>query len=325
MKAMVQDAYGPPEVLRLDDVDTPDVGGNDVLVRVHAAGVDAGVWHLMSGQPYLLRLFGFGVRRPKVRIRGLDLAGTVAAVGPNVSSFQPGDEVFGTSLAGTFAEYTLTSEDRLALKPANLNFEQAAAVPVSGCAALHGLRDAGGLQAGQSVLVLGAGGGVGSFAVQIAKAFGARVTGVCSTGKVELVRSLGADHVLDRTTADFAGGPDRCNLVLDTAGNTNLRRLRRALAPGGTLVIVGGEGGGNLLGGFDRQLRAMALGRFSGHKLRSLVSSEQAGDLDALRALIEAGKVVPAVERTFPLAEVPEAIGHQHAGHTRGKIVITVH
>ncbi|WP_426996036.1 NAD(P)-dependent alcohol dehydrogenase [Pseudarthrobacter sp. N5] len=324
MKAIVQNIYGPPEVLQLEDIRTPDVGVNDILVRVRAAGVDAGVWHLMSGRPFLLRLFGFGLRKPKVRVRGLDVAGTVEAVGANVVRFRPGDEVYGTSLQGTYAQYTRTTEDKLAPKPSNLSFEQAAAVPVSACAALHGLRDAGQLQPGQKVLVIGAGGGVGSFAVQLAKVFGAEVTGVCSAAKTDLVRSVGADHVIDYAIADFANGTELYDLILDTAGNNSLSRLRRALTRRGTLVIVGGEGGGRWLGGFDRQLRALLVSMVVSQKIHGLVSAERPEDLEDLRALIESGQVTPAIDRMYPLEEVPDAIKYQHEGTTRGKLVIRI-
>jgi NADPH:quinone reductase-like Zn-dependent oxidoreductase len=324
VKAIVQDSYGQPDVLRLDDIEVPAVGDHDVLVQVHAAGVDASVWHLMAGRPYLLRMFGFGLRAPKVRVRGLDVAGRVSAVGPGVTRFRPGDAVFGTSLAGTYAEYVVAKENRLAPKPANLSFEQAASVPVSACSALHGLRDAGRLRSGQSVLIIGAGGGVGSFAVQLAKAFGAEVTAVCSTGKLELVRSLGADRVIDYTREDFADGTRHYDLVLDIAGNNSLSRLRRAITPRGTLVIAGGEGGGRVLGGVDRQLRALLLSALVKQKLRVLMSEEGAEDLEVLRQLIEAGKVVPAIDRSYSLGEAPEAIRTLHAGAVRGKSVISV-
>lgn len=321
MKAIVQHTYGPPDVLRLDDIAKPDVGDDEVLVQVHAAGVDAGVWHLMAGQPYLLRLFA-GLRRPKMHVRGRDVAGRVAAVGPNVTRFQPGDEVFGTSLSGTYAEYTRVRADRLEPKPANLTFEQAAAVPVSACAALHGLRDAGQPRPGQHVLIIGAGGGVGTFAVQLAKAFGANVTGVCSTAKVDLVRSIGADHVFDYTREDFADGGRRYNFILDIAGNHPLSRLRRVLTPRGTLAIAGGEGGGRIFGGVDRQLRALLLSPFIGQKLRAIMSAERPEDLRELRDLIEAGHVTPVIGKVYPLSDAGEAIRDLRAGRAHGKLVI---
>lgn len=238
MKAIVQDTYGSPDVLQLREIDTPVVGDDEVLVQVHAAGVDQGVWHLMAGLPYLMRIAGFGFRAPKNPVRGYDVAGRVEAVGENVTRFQPGDEVFGTC-RGSFAEYACARPDRLAFKPANLSFEKAAAVPISGYAALQAVRDQGKVRPGQRVLIIGAGGGVGTFAVQLAKAFGAEVTGVCSTSKTDLVRSIGADRVIDYTREDFADGRNRYDVILDIAGNRSLSHLRRALAPEGTLVIVG--------------------------------------------------------------------------------------
>jgi NADPH:quinone reductase-like Zn-dependent oxidoreductase len=324
MKAIVQEEYGSPDVLELRDIDKPVVGDDDLLLRVHAAGLDPGVWHLMTGLPYLVRLMGFGLRRPKVRIRGRDVAGRVEAVGKHVTRFRPGDEVFGTC-EGSFAEYACARADRLAPKPANLTFEQAAVVPISGLTALQGLRDRGQVQPGQEVLIIGAAGGVGTFAVQLAKAFGAEVTGVCSTTKVDLVRSIGADHVIDYTREEFADAEHRYDLILDTAGNRSLSRLRRALAPRGTLVIVGGEGGGRWLGGFDRQiLRAPLLSAFVSQSLRPFMAKERSEDLVVLKELIEAGKVTPVIGRTYPLSEVPEAIRDLEGGHARGKVVITV-
>jgi NADPH:quinone reductase-like Zn-dependent oxidoreductase len=324
MKAVVQGTYGSPDVLELRDVDRPVVGDGDVLVRVYGAGVDPGVWHLMTGRPYLVRVMGYGLRTPKVGIRGRDVAGRVEAVGNNVTQVQPGEEVFGIG-EGSFAEYVSARPDKLAPKPANLTFEQAAAVPISGLTALQALRDTGKVQPGQKVLIIGAAGGVGSFAVQLAKAFGAEVTGVASTTKVDLVRSLGADEVLDYTREDFADGARRWDLIVDTAGRRSLSHLRDALTRRGTLVIVGGEGGGRWLGGFDRQiLRAPILSLLVRPRLRPLVSKERSGDLVVLKELIEAGKVTPDIDRTYPLSEVPEAIRYLEAGHARGKIVIRV-
>ncbi len=324
MKAIVQDTYGSPNVLELRDIDKPVVGDDDVLVRVHAAGVDPGVWHLMTGLPYLVRIMGFGLGKPKTRVRGMDVAGLVEAVGKDVTQFQPGDEVFGTC-DGSFAEYACAGEDRLAPKPANLTFEQAAAVPISACTALQGLRDKGQVHAGQRVLIIGAAGGVGTFAVQLAKAFGAEVTGVCSTTKVGLVRSIGAERAIDYTREDFADGRQHYDVILDTAGNRPLSHLRRALTSRGTLVIVGGEGGGRWFGGFERQiLWAPMLSPFVGQQLRSLSSTARKEDLQFLKELIEAGKVTPVIDRTYPLNEVPEAIQYLEEGHARGKVVITV-
>jgi NADPH:quinone reductase-like Zn-dependent oxidoreductase len=323
MKAIVHDRYGGLETLEYKDIDRPAPKDDEVLVQVRAAGLDRGVWHLMAGLPYLIRFIGFGVRRPKVRVRGMDVAGTVEAVGGDVTRFQPGDEVFGWA-DGSYAEYVSVPAGNLALKPANLSFEQAAIVPISGFAALQALRDVGQVQAGQRVLVIGAAGGVGSYAVQLAKAFGGRVTGVASTRQLELVRSLGADDVVDYTREDVTDGSRHWDLVIDTGGHRPLSRLRRALTPRGTLVIVGSEGRGRWLGGFDRNLRAVALSPFVGQRLRMLSSKTRQDDLQTLRELLEAGKVTPAVSATYPLAEVPEAIRQLVEGHRGGKLVITV-
>jgi NADPH:quinone reductase-like Zn-dependent oxidoreductase len=323
MKAIVQDEYGSPDVLELEDIDQPVVKDNEVLVRVGAAGVDPGVWHLMAGLPYLIRIMGFGLRSPKTRVRGTDLAGRVEAAGKDVTEFQPGDEIFG-SCDGSFAEYATAREDKIAPKPANLTMEQAAAVPASALTALQGLRDRGQIQPGQKVLIIGASGGVGTYAVQLAKAFGAEVTGVCSTTKVDMVRSIGADHVIDYTRDDFADGVQRYDLILDTAGNRSLSHLRRALTPEGTLVIVGAETGGRWLGGSDRQLRALMLSPFVSQKLRAFIATASKEDLVVLTELIEAGKVAPVIDSTYPLSETPEAIRYIEEGHARGKVVITV-
>jgi NADPH:quinone reductase-like Zn-dependent oxidoreductase len=324
MKAVVQDTYGPADVLELREIDQPVVGDDEVLVRVHAAGVDPGVWHLMTGLPYLVRVMGYGLRTPKVGVRGRDVAGRVEAVGTNVSQVQPGEEVFGIC-EGSFAEYACARPGKLAPKPANRTFEQAAAVPISGLTALQALRDTGKIQPGQQVLVIGAAGGVGTFAVQLAKALGAEVTGVCSTTKVDLVRSIGADHVVDYTREDFADGARHWDLIVDTAGRRSLSQLRRALTRRGTLVIVGGEGGGRWLGGFDRQiLRAPLRSALVRQRLRPFISKERRADLVVLKGLIEDGKVTPVIDRTYPLSEVPEAIRHLEEGHARGKVVITV-
>jgi len=323
MKAIVQDAYGSADVLELRDIDKPVVGDDEVLVRVHAAGVDQGVWHVMAGVPYPIRLAGYGLRAPKTAVVGADLAGVVEAVGNDVTRFEPGDEVFGIG-KGSYAEYTPAREDKLAPKPANLTFEQAAVVAISGLPALQGLRDHGKVRPGEKVLIIGASGGVGTYAVQMAKAFGAEVAGVCSTTKVDMVRSIGADHVIDYTHDDFAEGQQRYHLILDIGGNSSLSRLRRALTPKGTLVIVGGETDGRWLGGTDRQLRALLLSPFVGQKLGTFVSRENHEDMTVLKELIEAGKVTPVIDRTYPLSAVPEAIRYMRQGHARGKVVITV-
>ena len=323
MKAIVQDTYGSADVLRLDDVDRPAVGPDDVLIRVHAAGVDAGVWHLMAGRPFLMRAMGFGVRGPRARTRGLEVAGVVEAVGAQVTALRPGDRVFGTC-DGSFAEYAVARPGSLAVLPATIAFEQAAAVPVSGVTALQALRDAGRVEAGQKVLVIGAGGGVGSFAVQLATAFGAQVTGVCSTAKVDLVRSLGADDVIDYTSDDLAAVGRRYDLVVDTAGNRSLSLLRTVLAPHGTLVLVGGENGGRWLGGIQRSLGAVLLSPFVSHTLRGLFSTVRPDDLSQLAGLIEDGQVTPVVGATYPLHRAADAVRHQHQGHALGKVVLTV-
>jgi NADPH:quinone reductase-like Zn-dependent oxidoreductase len=320
MKAIVQDAYGTADVLELKDIDTPVVGDSEALVSVLAASAHMGDWHVMTGLPYLGRM-AFGLRTPKARVRGTDVAGRVEAVGADVMQFRPGDEVFG-SCNGSFAEHATARPDKLAPKPANLTFEQAATVPTSGCTALQALR-VGKVQPGQKALIIGAAGGVGSFAVQIAKALGAHVTGVCSTSKVDLVRSIGADEVIDYTRNDFAATGQRYDVILDIAGNRSVSHLRRALAPRGHLVIVGGEGGGRWFG-IGRQLRASVLSLFVGQKLGTLIAKTTGEDLVVLKELIETGKVTPVIGATFPLSEVPEAIVHLEEGHARGKVVITV-
>src|SRR5919106_3235152 len=323
MKAMIRDAYGPPDVLELREIDIPEIADDEVLVHVHAAGVGRDVWHIMTGLPYPIRLAGYGFRAPKNPVIGSDMAGVVEALGKNVSRFQPGDEVFGIG-KGSYAEYARAPEDKLAPKPQNLLFEQAAVVAISGLTALQGLRDHGKVEPGQEVLIIGASGGVGTYAVQLAKAFGAHVTGVCSTKKVEMVRSIGADHVIDYTQEDFAEGDQRYDVILDIGGNSSLARLRRALAPQGTLVIVGGEGGGRWLGGLERQLWATMLSPFVSQKLGTFVNKENHKDLLVLKELVESGKVTPVIDRTYPLAEVPEAMRYLEGGHAKGKVLISV-
>ena len=324
MKAIVQDRYGSAEVLELRDIEKPTAGDDDVLVRVHAAGVDPGVWHLMTGLPYLVRVMGYGLRTPRIRVRGVDVAGTVEAVGKNVHQFEPGDPVFGTC-DGSFAEYACARAERFAPKPENLTFEQAAAVPISGTTALNGLRDAGRLQPGQEVLVIGAAGGVGTYAVQLAKALGAAVTGVCSGPKAELVRDIGADEIIDYTKEDFTDGTRRFDLILDTAGRRSIARLCRALTSEGTLVIVGGEGGDRWLGGFQRQIFFAPLrSLFGKQKLIGLVAKERQEDLLTLKEFIQAGRLTPVIDRTYPLGEAPQAIRYLQQGHASGKVVLTV-
>jgi NADPH:quinone reductase-like Zn-dependent oxidoreductase len=325
MKAIVQDRYGGPEVLEFREIDRPVPTDDQVLVRVHAAGLHRGDWHVMTGLPYLIRLVvpTLGLRKPKVAVLGMDVAGRVAAVGAQVTRFQPGDAVFGWC-DGSLAEYACAGEDQFAAKPAALSFEQAAVVPISGFAALQSVRDQGEVQPGQRVLVIGAAGAVGWFAVQLAKAFGAQATGVASTSQLELVGSVGVDEVVDYTRGDVTDGSRQWDLIIDTAGRRSLSRLRRALSPTGTLVIVGGEGGGRWLGGFTRNLRAPLLSRFVGQRLRMLASKPGQQDLQTLRELIEAGTLTPLVGRTYPLGEAAEAMRALEAGNTRGKLAITV-
>ncbi|MPV90395.1 zinc-binding dehydrogenase [Georgenia ruanii] len=321
MRAAVREEYGSADVVRLASLPRPAVGDGEVLVEMRAAGLDRGVVHLMTGLPYLGRL-AFGVRRPRNPVLGMDLAGTVVAVGPKVTRFAVGDEVYGAG-NGSFAEYAVATEKQLARKPVNLTFAQAAAVPVSACTALQGLA-AGRLAAGQEVLVIGASGGVGGYAVQLAKAAGAEVTGVASTAKLDLVRALGADHVLDYTREDFADGRDRWDLILDIAGNPTISRLRRALTPAGTAVLTGGEEGGSLTGGMGRQLAALALSPFVRQRLTMFLGLVRAETLERLTALLEAGTVTPSLDRTYPLDQATEAIRALETGRVRGKAVIEI-
>lgn len=320
MRAIVQTGYGTPEVFRTDTIARPSIADTEVLVRAHAAGLDRGTWHMMAGRPYLLRVIGFGFSGPKSRVPGIDIAGTVVAIGSAVTRFSVGDEVFGIA-TGSFAEYTAAEQDKVALKPRSLTFEQAAVVPVT---ALQGLTDVGRIEAGQHVLVIGASGGVGSYAVQIAKALGAEVTGVASTAKLDLVQALGADHVIDYTAEDFADGKHHYDLILDIGGNPSLSRLRRALTPTGTAVIVGGEEAGNVTGGFGRSLRAPLVALFVKQRLAMLASKERGSDLERLTPFLEAGTVVPSIDRTYPLAQVADAMRHLMAGNARGKVSITI-
>lgn len=324
MRAIVQADYGsaPENVLRLAEVARPVIGDGDILVRVRAASVDRGTWHLMAGLPSAMRV-ATGFRHPKAENPGRCLAGVVEAVGRDVAGFTVGDEVYGSS-TGAFAEYVLVQPERLAVKPAHLSFEDAAAAPISGVTALQAVRDAAQISAGQRVLIVGASGGVGSFAVQIAKAFGAEVTGVCSTSKVDFVRSLGADHVIDYTREDFAAGEPGYDAILVTGGYSRLSQLRRAVTRRGRVVIVGGETDGRFLGGFARQLRAQLVSPFFSQKMKLFGAKEKAADLMELRELVESGKVAPAVDRTFPLVESAAAVRYLQDGHARGKVVISV-
>lgn len=323
MKAIVQSKYGSPaEALELKEVDKPAVNDDEVLVAVQAAGVHIGDWLVTSGLPYLIRLMGFGLLKPKNSAAGTEVAGRVEAVGKNVTQFQSGDEVFGWC-KGAFAEYASVSEEALALKPANVSFEQASAALISAFTALQALRDKGDIRSGQRVLIIGASGGVGTFAVQMAKSYGAEVTGVCSTRNVDMVRSIGADHVIDYTQESIAQSGQRYDLIVDTAGNRSLSEIRRALTPKGTYVIVGGSGGRWLMGS-GRSARAALLSRFVSQQLRAFVASSNKEDLAVLKEMIESGKLTPVIDRTFPLNETSEAIDYVGERHTQGKTVITV-
>jgi NADPH:quinone reductase-like Zn-dependent oxidoreductase len=319
MQAIVQDSYGTQEELTLRDIDRPAIGDGEVLVRVRAASVHVGDWILMTGSPFVMRL-ATGLRKPKNRVPGTDLAGVVEAVGKDIQRLRPGDEVFGWC-AGAFAEYARATEDQLIKKPANLTFDQAAAVGVSASTALQLLRDDAEVQPGRKILINGASGGVGSFAVQIAKAFGAEVTGVCSTKNVELVRSIGADHVIDYTREDFTTGTERYDVILDNVGNQSMARTRRALTPGGTLIS---NGGGHADGKLGRTLRTLLVSMFVRQQAGPTVKTQNHDDLVALRDLVDAGSIAPVIAGTYPLSRTPEAIGHVAAGHARGTVVITI-
>ena len=321
MKAIVHDRYGSPDVLEFKDVDDPKVGDDGVLVRVRAASVNALDWRLMRADPHLVRL-SEGIRRPKRTIPGVDVAGVVEAAGRNVANFKPGDEVFGAR-GGAFAEYVLGVETNFVPKPAWLSFEQAAAIPTAACTALNGLRDHGQVQPGQSVLINGAAGGVGTFAIQIAKALGAEVTAVCSSRNVEQSRSLGADDVVDYTKDDFTRSGRRYDVILDNVANRSLTALRRALAPRGTLVIDGG-GKGKLIGPFKLPLKAMVVSRFVRQKMVFYVAKIRLRDLELMTEWIEAGKMTPVIDRTYALSDAAEAIRYVETGHARGKVVVTV-
>ena len=320
MKAIVQDTYGPPDVLQLREIDRPMPGDDDVLVRVRAASVNPQDWHIMRAAPFIVRTSGFGLRTPKKPIRGTDVAGQVEATGSNVTRFRPGDEVFGWC-EGSFAEYVSVDESHLVSKPADLSFEAAGAISMAGCTAIQGLRDAGAVQPGQEVLIIGAAGGVGTFAVQIAKALGARVTGVCSTTKMDLVRSIGAEDVIDYTQQDFTRSGKRYDVIFQLAGTASPSACRRALTPRGTLVLSSGEG---RFAGIDRILRAMASAPFVRQRMRLLRTKETNEDLLALVQLMEAGTLTPVIDKTYPLSQVPDAVRYIEAGQARGKVVITV-
>jgi len=322
MQAIVQDTYGTTAVLNARNIDKPEIGDHDVLIRVHAAGVNPADWAIVSGLPYIARPI-YGLRKPKNSVRGTDVAGTVEAVGSGVTRFKPGDEVFGWS-NGSYAEYTAAAEDSLALKPASLTFEQAAAVPMAGLVALQAIRDHGKVQPGQRVLINGASGGIGTFAVQIAKALGADVTGVCSTRNVEMVLSIGADRVIDYTKDDFTKSGVQYDFILDNVSNHSLTDLRRVLTPTGTLIPNGGGFDNRWLASGGRIVRAAVLFQFGGQTLGNFLVSSNHADLVVLAELIEAGKVMPVMDRTYPLSETAQAIDHVGKGHARGKVAITV-
>jgi NADPH:quinone reductase-like Zn-dependent oxidoreductase len=337
MKAIVQDKYGSPDdVLELRDIDTPVVKDDDVLVRVHAASVHPDVWHCVRGLPYVLRIMGAGLLKPKNRVPGTDVAGHVESVGKNVTQFQPGDEVFGESVSGhqwhnggAYAEYAAVPEDALALKPTNLTFEQAAAVPTSAFIALQGIRYQGQVQPGQKVLINGAGGGVGTFAVQLAKSYGADVTGVDSTTKLAMIRSIGADQVIDHTQEDFTQRGERYDLILDIPGNHSLSDCRHALTPKGTYVLIGhdrfADSGDRWIGtALGRFFKGLLLSPFVSQRMSPRISKDRKDPLVVVKELIEAGKITPVVDRTYPLSEVPEAVRYLAAGEAQGKVVITV-
>ena len=323
MQAIVQEAYGGTETLEVRSVEKPSIAAEEVLLEVHAAGLDRGTWHLMTGLPYLVRLAGYGLRGPKQPVPGLDVAGRVAAVGADVTRFAVGDEVFGIA-SGSFAEYATADPDKLAHKPAAITVEQAAVSAVSGITALQALTDVGDLQPGQYVLVIGASGGVGSFAVQLATALGGHVDAVAGTKNLELVRSLGAEHVFDYQAEDFAGTDHRYDLILDIGGRNSISHLRSVLAPDGTLVIVGGEGGNRITGGVGRQVRAMMLSPFTGQRLTTFISTEHYSFIERLAAYLESGDVVPAIGSRFNLTQVPDAIRQMETGRASGKSVILV-
>ncbi len=323
MKALVQDRFGPPDVMRLAETGMPEVGAGDVLVRVHAAALNPADWHILRGDPLIARLMGVGLTRPKARVAGIDAAGVVEAVGTNVRQLRNGDEVLGFC-RGAFAEYACAAADLVVPKPASLSFEQAAAVPIAATTALRGIRDVGEVQAGQRVLVNGAGGGVGTYAVQIAAALGAEVTGVCSTRNVELVRSIGAAHVIDYTREDFAGGRAKYDVILDNVSSLPLTRLRGALTPKGILVLNGGGTPGHVFGPVAGIVGAVVANAFVSQRLRPLPTRQNRQELTDVTGLIEDGKLTPVVGRTYSLADTAEGLRHVEQGHTRGKIVITV-
>ncbi len=333
MKAIVQDRYGSPaEVLKLEDIDRPEVKDDEVLVRVHAASVHADVWHGVRGRPYIFRILGSGLLKPKNRVPGMDVAGTVEALGRNAKRFQTGDEVFGETIsarrwynAGAFAEFVSIPEDVLVHKPANLTFEQAAAVPVSAFIALQAVRGQGRVQPGQNVLINGAGGSLGTFAVQLVKAYGANVTGVDSAAKLDMLSSIGADKVIDYTREDFVQSGERYDLIIHVAANRSLSDYRRVLTPNGIYVLAGDvASSGRWLGGFGSLIKLLVVSRFVGPRIGGFVTMGKRDALLDLKELIESGKLIPVIDRTYPLSEVPEAIRYMEDGHALGKVVITI-
>jgi NADPH:quinone reductase-like Zn-dependent oxidoreductase len=326
VKAIVRDTYGSPDVLEHTDIDKPEPGDDEVLLRVHAASVNPADWHILRGAPYIARI-EFGLRKPKDRVLGCDVAGHIEAVGKNVTMLQPGEEVFGSPFMhglGAFAEWVCISEDLLAPKPAALSFEQVAAVPLAALTALQGLRDQGRIEPGHKVLIIGASGGVGTFAVQIAKAFGANVTGVCSTRNVEMVRALGADHVIDYTQEDFTQSGQKYDLIFQLAGTLSPSECRSALTSNGNLVLSSGESEGRWIGPVDRVIKGFVLSPFVSQKMASFTVKPNREDLQLLKQFIEDGTLTPVIDRTYPLAQVPEAMRYLEEGHARGKVVITL-
>jgi NADPH:quinone reductase-like Zn-dependent oxidoreductase len=326
VKAIVRDSYGSPNVLELKDIDKPEPADDEVLLRVHAASVNPADWHILRGAPYIARM-QFGLRKPKDRVLGCDVAGHIEAVGNNVTSLQPGDEVFGSPFMhglGAFAEWVCLSEDLLAPKPAALSFEQAAAVPLAASTALQALRDHGRIEPGHKVLIIGASGGVGTFAVQIAKSFDAEVSGVCSTSNVQMVRVLGAEHIIDYTQEDFTHSGHKYDLIFQLAGTLSPSECRSALTSDGTLVLSSGESEGRWIGPVDRVIKALVLSPFVSQKMASFTVKPNREDLQLLKQFIEDGTLTPVIDRTYPLAQVPEAIGYLEEGHARGKVVISV-
>jgi len=328
MKALIQETYGPVENLRLVEREKPVPSENGLLIRVRAAGVDPGIWHMMTGRPYMVRLMGLGFSRPKIPVAGWDAAGVVESIGPAVTRFKQGDEVFGNCDAqgtGTFADYACLPEDRCVAKPGNLSFEEAAVLPVSGCTALQAVRDLGKVKAGMQVLVIGAAGGVGHYTVQLAKAYGAQVTAVCSTTKLDFVRSLGADDAIDYTREQLAAAGRRWDVIIDTAGRRSLGELRRVLSPKGLVVIVGGEGGNAWTGGFlERMASTSLLSLFSSQKFCGVMATVNVPDLLVLKELVETNKLKPALDRRYPLDRSVEALTELEKGHARGKSVVVM-